>query len=155
MSQQNPTTLKAEPGQLDTVLTREFDVPRELVFRALTDGNAVPKYYNENAEVEQYDARPGGSWAFTVRAENGWETRFHGVYHDVVAPERIVRTFEMQQGKTVLETYTLEDLGGRTKLTNQSIHQSVADRDTVLQYGFGKYAGEAHDRLEALLASYK
>jgi len=152
MSQKNPTTLKAEPGQLDTTLTREFDVPRELVFNALCDANVVPKYYNESAKVEQFDARTGGSWSFTVRAQNGWEQRFHGVYHDVVAPERIVRTFEMTPGKAVLETYTFEDLGSRTKMTIQSIHQSVADRDTIMQYGFERYAGEAHDRLEALLA---
>jgi len=151
MSQKNPTTLKAEPGQLDTVLTREFDAPPELVFRALTDGSAVPKYWNEDSIVEQFDARTGGSWNIVVRPKNGYETKFHGVYHDVTSPERIVRTFEMQPGKVVLETYTLEDLGGRTKMTLQSIHQSVADRDTVIQYGFEKYAGESHDRLESLL----
>jgi uncharacterized protein YndB with AHSA1/START domain len=155
MSQKNPTTMKAEPGQLDTILTREFDAPRELVFNVLCDGNAVPKYYNEAARVEQWDARPGGSWAFVVPGQNGWVMRFHGVYHDVVAAERIIRTFEMTPGKVVLENYTFEDLGGRTKMTLQSIHQTVADRDTVLQYGFGKYAGEAHDRLEALLQKQK
>ncbi len=154
MSQKNPTTLKAEPGQLDTTLTREFDAPRELVFKVLCDGKAVPKYYNEDAHVEQWDARPGGSWAFVVKAKNGWETKFHGVYHEV-SPERIVRTFEMTPGKVVLESYSFEDLGGRTKMTLQSIHQSVADRDTVMQYGFEKYAGESHDRLEALLQQQK
>ena len=155
MSQKNPTTLKAEPGQLDTTLTREFDAPRELVFRTLCDGNAIPKYWNEDSHVEQFDARTGGTWNIVVRSKNGYETRFHGVYHDVTSPERIVRTFEMQPGKVVLETYTFEDLGGRTKMTLQSVHQTVADRDTILSYNFGKYAGEAHDRLEAILASYK
>ena len=151
MSQKNPTTLKAEPGQLDTILTRDFDAPRELVFKVLTDGNAIPKYWNEESQVEQFDARTGGSWRVVVKPKNGWETTFHGVYHDVTSPERIVRTFEMQPGKTVLETYTFEDLGGRTKMTLQSIHQSAQDRDTIMQYGFEKYAGESHDRLEALL----
>ena len=82
MSQKNPTTLKAEPGQLDTTLTREFDAPRELVFSVLCDGAAIPKYWNEDSHVEQFDARPGGSWAIVVRPQNGWETRFRGVYHD-------------------------------------------------------------------------
>jgi uncharacterized protein YndB with AHSA1/START domain len=151
MSQKNKTTLKAEPGQLDTTLTREFDAPRELVFKVLTDGNAIPKYWNEDSHVEQFDARTGGSWSVVVRPKNGWEQKFHGVYHDVTSPERIVRTFEMMQGKTVLETYTLKDLGGRTKMTIQSIHQSVADRDTIIGYDFARYACESHDRLETLL----
>ncbi len=151
MSQKNPTTMKAEPGQLDTTLTREFDAPRELVFKTLCDRAALPKYWNEDSHVEQFDARTGGSWRVIVKPKNGYETTFHGVYHDVTSPERIVRTFEMQPGKTVLEIYTFEDLGGRTKMTLQSIHQSVQDRDTIMQYGFEKYAGESHDRLEALL----
>ncbi len=154
MSQKNPTTMKAEPGQLDTILTRELDAPRELVFKVLCDANAIPKYWNEDSHVEQFDARTGGSWLVVVRPKNGWEQRFHGVYHDVVAPERIVRTFEMTPGKVVLETYTLEDLGTRTKMIIQSIHQSVADRDTIISYDFARYAGESHDRLEALLKNF-
>ncbi len=151
MSQKNKTTLKAEPGQHEATLTRNFDAPRELVFNALCDGKALPKWWGEHCEVEEFDAQTGGSWAVIARPQQGWEQRFHGVYHDVAAPERIVRTFEMTPGKAVLETYTLEDVGGGTKMTIQSLFQSVADRDTVLQYGFERYAGEAHDRLEEVL----
>ena len=152
MSQKNPTKLTAAPGQLEATLTREFDAPRELVFKVLCDGAAIPKYWNEASHVKQFDARSGGSWSIVV-SQNGWDTNFHGVYHDVASPERIVRTFEMTPGKVVLETYTFEDVGGRTKMTLQNLFQSVADRDTVMQYGLEKYAGESHDRLEALLAT--
>jgi uncharacterized protein YndB with AHSA1/START domain len=83
---------------------------------------------------------------------------FHGVYHDVAAPERVVATFEYEgaPGHCCLQTLTLEDLGSNTtKLVMQSVFQSVADRDGMVESGMESGATEMMDRLEELLASTK
>jgi len=101
------------------------------------------------------DVRPGGGWRFIQRDAAGNEFAFHGVYHEVVAPERIVGTFEFEgmPGHVALETSTLEDLGGRTRLTTISVFQTVEDRDGMAASGMELGASESMDRLEELLAS--
>ena len=147
-----------EPARHDIVLTREFDAPREVLFRAYTDPDAIPKWWgprNLTTTVDRMDVRPGGGWRFIQRDAAGNEFAFHGVYHEVVAPERIVGTFEFEgmPGHVALETSTLEDLGGRTRLTTISVFQTVEDRDGMAASGMELGASESMDRLEELLAS--
>jgi len=101
------------------------------------------------------DLRPGGRWRYVQRDPQGNEHAFHGVYHDIAAPERLVFTFEYEgvPGHVVLETLTLEELDGKTRLTDQSVFQSVADRDGMVQSGMESGATEMMDRLEELLAA--
>ena len=101
------------------------------------------------------DLRPGGRWRYVQRDPQGNEHTFHGVYHDIAAPERLVFTFEYEgvPGHVVLETLTLEELDGKTRLTDQSVFQSVADRDGMVQSGMESGATEMMDRLEELLAA--
>ncbi|KLK87909.1 ATPase [Methanoculleus sediminis] len=154
------TSLTAEAGKQDVVISREFDAPRDLVFRACTDPELVSQWWGPESvttTVEKMDARPGGMWRVTQRDAEGNEYAFHGVYHEVT-PERIVDTFEYEAmpGHVLLETQTLEDLGGgRTRLTDHLIFQSVEDRDGMLEAGSQEEMLDPMERLAGLLQSLK
>jgi uncharacterized protein YndB with AHSA1/START domain len=150
-------TLTAEPGSHEIVMTREFDAPREMIFRAMTEPELVARWWGPRSlttEVDQLDARMGGIWRFVHRDEEGNEYAFRGVYHQVDAPARLVYTFEWEgmPGHILLETITLEERDGKTLVTDASVFQSVADRDGMLQSGMEGGATESWDRLEDLLA---
>jgi uncharacterized protein YndB with AHSA1/START domain len=149
--------LIAEPGKQDMVMTRVFDAPRELVFKAHTDPKLIPQWWGPSrfaTTVDRMDAKVGGIWRFVQYDADGNEYAFHGVYHEVAAPERLVQTFEFEgmPGHVLLETMTLEELEGRTKLTVRSVFQSVEDRDGMLQTDMEEGAAESWDRLAELLA---
>jgi uncharacterized protein YndB with AHSA1/START domain len=150
----------ADPGTHEIAITRSFDAPRELVFKAFTDADAVRQWWGLNSTetiVDQLEARPGGRWRFVQRDRDGNEFGFHGVYHDLQAPERIVYTFEFEgmPGHVLLETLVFEDQDGRTQMTDTSVFQSVADRDGMLQSGMESGAAESMDRLDEYLAKVR
>ena len=106
--------------------------------------------------LEKFEPRAGGSYRYIHKDPDGNEFAFHGVNHEVLAPERIISTFEFEglpeKGHVVLETLRLEALpGGRTSLTVQSVFQSVADRDGMIQAGMERGVTEGYERLDALL----
>ncbi|MBV6520400.1 MAG: hypothetical protein MNPFHGCM_00507 [Gemmatimonadaceae bacterium] len=146
----------AEPGSLQIVGTREFDAPRHLVFQVFTDPDLVPQWWGPRefvTTVEIMDPRPAGSWRFLHTLPDGTSYGFHGVYHDVVFPERIVYTFEFEEmpGHVLLETVTFQEIDGRTRLTFNSVFQSVEDRDGMVRSGMEDGAAASYDRLEELL----
>ena len=153
------TTIHAEPGKQEILIMREFDAPRELVFKACTDPKLISQWWGPrylSTQVDMMDVRPGGQWRFINRDTEGNEFAFHGVYHEVLTPERIIDTFEFEglpeRGHVTLETMKLEELpGGRTRLTTQSVFQSVADRDGMLQSGMEEGVNDTYDRLAELL----
>ncbi len=159
MAKNNKTTITAEPGKQEIIITREFDAPQELVFKAFTD----PKLYIQwlgprrlTMMLETFEPRNGGSWRYIHKDQEGNEFAFHGVYHEVTPPERIIDTFEFEglpeKGHVALETARFEELpGNRTKLTSQSVFQSVADRDGMLQSGMEEGVNDSYDRLDELL----
>lgn len=141
-----------EPGRNDIVIKRTFDAPRDVVFKAATDPNLIPKWWGPRkleTVVDQMEVRPGGRWRFLNRDEDGNEYAFRGVYHDVVAPNRIVQTFEFEgaPGHVALETLTLEEVEGKTQYVAQALHQSVEARDAVVQSGMEAGARETIERL--------
>ena len=151
------TAFTVEAGKPEIVISRVFDAPRELVFKTFTDPAAVPNWWGPRGlttTVETMDLRPGGAWRFVQRDIDGSEYAFHGVYHEVLAPERVVSTFEFEgvPGHVVLDTVTFEDLGGKTRVTTRSMFQSVADRDAMVQSGMESGATESWERLAELLA---
>ena len=153
----NKTVVTAEPGKQDLFITRTFDAPRELVFKAYTDATLIPQWWGPamyTTVVDKMDARPGGSWRFYQRDAEGHEFAFHGVYHEVKRPERTVDTFEYEgmPGHVMLEIATLEEQNGKTKLTVHAVYQSVEDRDGMIASGMESGMSESHDRLEQLLA---
>jgi uncharacterized protein YndB with AHSA1/START domain len=149
-----------EPGRQDIVITRVFDAPRDVVFKALTDPNLIPNWWGPakyEVIVDRADIRPGGTWRYISRDTDGTEYAFKGVFHDVVAPERIVQTFEFEgaPGHVSLETLSLEDLDGKTKYVAVAVYQSVEDRDMVVQTGMEEGAREGMDRLDAVVQSLR
>lgn len=155
----NTTTITAEPGKQEMTITREFDAPRELVFKAVTDPQLIPQWWGPRyltTEVDLMDVRPGGQWRFINRDADGNIYAFHGVYHEILAPERIIDTFEFEglpeTGHVALETMRLEALpGGRTRFIAHSVFQSLADRDGMLQSGMESGVKDTYNRLEELL----
>ena len=108
-------------------------------------------------QVDTMEVKTGGRWRFVQHDGNGKEFAFHGVYHEVTPPERIIDTFEFEglpeKGHVSLETLMLESLAGnRTKLTTIAVFQSVADRDGMAQSGMEKGVNESYDRLDELFA---
>ena len=151
------TNLIAEPGKQEIIITRVFDAPRERVFKTYTDPDLIPQWWgpkNLTTTVDKMDVRPGGVWRFVQRDADGNEYAFNGVYHQIVPPERLVGTFEFEgvPGHVSLETVTLEDLKGKTKLTEKSVFQTVEDRDGMLKSGMEEGVAETMDRLAELIA---
>ena len=147
----------ADPGTHEIVITRSFDAPRELVFKAFTDPDAVRQWWGQRESetvVDALEARAGGRWRYVQRDKAGNEYGFHGVYHEVASPERIVYTFEFEgmPGHVLLETITFEEQDGKTRMTDSSVFQSVTDRDGMLQSGMEGGAAESLDRLDEFLA---
>jgi uncharacterized protein YndB with AHSA1/START domain len=146
----------AAPGKQEIIITRTFDAPRVLVFKAFTDRELIPKWWGParlTTVIDRMDVRPGGLWRFVQRDDDGNEFAFHGVYHDVLAPERLVYTFEWEglPGHALLETVIFEEHGGKTTVTDTSVFQTVEDRDGMVANGMEGGAAESMDRLAALL----
>jgi uncharacterized protein YndB with AHSA1/START domain len=155
----NSTGLVAEPGKQELFLIREFDAPPERVFRAHVEPEYFVRWFGcqgMSTTVDRFEAKSGGSYRYRQRYRDMPEFTVHGVYHEVLAPERIVRTVEMQgvAGQVLLETARFEKLeGGRTRLTTQSLFPSVAARDGMVGAGVEHGSREAFERLDAVLAA--
>jgi uncharacterized protein YndB with AHSA1/START domain len=144
------------PSDREIVMTRVFDAPRELVFKAYTDSTLIPQWWGPRGfttTVDQMDVRPGGVWRFVQRGPDGSEYAFNGVYREIAPPQRIVSTFEFEgmPGHVSVETLTLEEHTGKTKVTSTSLFQTVEDRDGMLQSGMEAGAAETYDRFAELL----
>lgn len=163
MADKNKTTIIAEPGKQEMLITREFDAPRELVFQAFTDPELYVQWLGPRRltmTLDTFEPRNGGRWRYIQKDQGGNEFSFHGVYHEVRAPQRIIDTFEFEglpeKGHVALETLALEELpGGRTRLTVHSVFQSVTDRDGALQSGMEEGMNESHERLAELLKAIR
>ena len=145
------------PSDREVVITRVFDAPRDLVFKALTDPKSIPHWWgprNQRTKVDKMDLKPGGVWRFIHHDREGTENAFHGVYREIVPPERLVYTFEWEglPGHVLVETITLEERDGQTTVTDRALFDSVEDRDGMLKSGMETGAAESMDRLEELLA---
>jgi uncharacterized protein YndB with AHSA1/START domain len=151
------TTIYSESG--DLTYERVFQAPRELVWRANTEPDLVPRWWGPRGtttRVEEMDVRQGGTWRFVGTDSNGQEVAFYGEYLEVVPPERIKWTFMFDvegvgpQGGP--ETLTLEDLGdGRTLMRAVSHMGSEEVIEAALATGMTKGAIETWDRLDELL----
>jgi uncharacterized protein YndB with AHSA1/START domain len=149
-----------EPGKQELTVTREFDAPRELVFKAFTDPGLFARWWGPRQYtnvMEKFEVKPGGMWRVVQKGQDGGEHAFRGVHHDVVAPERIVATFEYEgvPGHVLLQSITLEDKGGRTRLVAHQVFQSVGDRDGMVASGMKEGADDSYERLDDLLKELK
>ena len=147
-----------EPGSLEIVITMTFNAPRELVFKAYTDPALIPQWWGPRyltTAIDALEARPGGRWRFVQTAPDGGVHAFHGVFHEVSAPERIVQTFEYEgfPGHVSLDTATFEDLGGRTRVIAQSVFQTLEARDGMAASGMEIGINEGYERMNELIAA--
>lgn len=140
-------------------ISREFDAPARLVFEATTTPESMARWYG-CGEMEMFrcdiDLRPGGAYHWALRARDGSEHHFRGVYREVDPPSRVVHTESYLLGDTwtadTINEVTLEEHEGKTRLTIRLIYASKADRDGHLGAGMEHGMHEAHARLDALLA---
>ncbi|AXV36721.1 MAG: ATPase [Methanobacterium sp. BRmetb2] len=153
------TDISAEPGKQEIVITREFEAPRELLFKAFTDPELYVQWIGPRdltMTLEIFEPEDGGSWRYIQKDPGGNEFAFHGVNHEITAPERIIGTFEFdglpEKGHVILEKSTFESLpGNRTKLTSISIFFAVEDRDGMLLSGMEEGINDSYNRLDELL----
>jgi len=106
--------------------------------------------------IEKWECYEGGSYKFT-HERGGHKYAFFGVNHEIAAPERIIGTFEFdglpERGHVILGTTKFEDLpGGRSRIVHQSVFQSVADRDGMIQSGMESGVSDGYEKLDELLA---
>jgi uncharacterized protein YndB with AHSA1/START domain len=156
------STFKVTP-QKDkvVVLTREFDAPRALVYKAMSDPTLIPKWWGRRKDtttVDKMDVRVGGKWRFLTSTPGEEDNAFRGEFREIVPNERITWTFEWEglPGHISVDTVVLEDLpGGRTRLTSTSVFETREDRDGMLQAGMEGGARETYDRLDELLAQLR
>lgn len=156
----NKTEIIAEPGMQELFIKREFDAPRELVFKAHIDPEIYVKWVGPRdlkMTINKWDARDGGSYEFTHKRD-GQEFNFLGVYHEIVEPERIIGTFEFtglpERGHVILGTTKFEKLpGGRSRLVHQSVFQSVEDRDGMIASGMERGVNDGYEKLDTILAA--
>ncbi|MGZ4863842.1 MAG: SRPBCC family protein [Halobacteriota archaeon] len=151
--------IAAEPGKQELIITREFDAARKLVFKAFTDPDLYVQWIGPRGLVtrlEKFEPRNGGSWRYTQTDRDGNKFAFHGVHHEITPPERLIGTFEFEglpePGHVLLQTARFEELrGNRTRLTAQSVFQSVEDRDGMMQSDMEEGVNDSYERLDELL----
>lgn len=154
------TQITAEPGTPFIVITREFDAPRDLVFRAYTDPELLVRWLGPrelSMKVDQFEVRDGGRWRYVSTDVEGNEYGFRGVFHGTPSPDGTVQTFEFEgmPGHVALEALTMEERDGRTFVRTTSTFQSVEDRDGMVASGMENGVRQSDERLEELLATFR
>jgi uncharacterized protein YndB with AHSA1/START domain len=155
----NQTKITAEPGMQELFITREFDAPRRLVFKAHTDADLYAQWLGPHGykmTLETFKPESGGQYRYTHLDKDGNAYAFRGVFHEI-SEGLIIQTFEFEglpeKGHVTLDTMRLEELpGNRTRITIQSVFQSVEDRDGMVQAGMETGVNEGYERLDELLS---
>lgn len=146
------------PDRQEVIVTRIINAPREIVFRTVTDPMLVPEWWGPRrltTTVYKMAVMPGGIWRFLQRDKEGKEYGFHGIYHDVIPPERLVYTMEYEgvPGSVTLNTDKFEERDGKTIMTSVTVFQSVEERDQMVQWGMEEGTTEMTNRLNELLVN--
>jgi uncharacterized protein YndB with AHSA1/START domain len=150
------TQITAEPGIPQFQMTREFDAPRELLFRAYTDPELLVQWLGPrrlSMKIDRYDARHGGEWRYVHSDDDGNDYAFRGVFHGTPSVDGIVQTWEFEgaPGHVHLETAAFEEHDGGTRLVLTAVYPSVESRDAELAHGMESGARESLDRLDELI----
>jgi uncharacterized protein YndB with AHSA1/START domain len=149
------------PASTQLLITREFDAPRQLVYRAWTTPELIKRWWSGDkgvVTIAEVDLRVGGAWRYAMTANPGFEVAFHGEFREIVTDERIVSTeiFEgMPDAGASINTLTLTERDGRTTLTILGEYPSQEIRDLVLQSGMEAGMQVAFDHLEDVAGSLR
>ncbi len=156
--------VNAPAGEPIIIMTRTFDAPRALVWKAMTEREHIARWWGASSftakvVVKTYDPRVGGEWRFESHGTDGKVFIFHGKFLAINGPHRVVQTFGMEgmfEGKLIVEDMTLEELpDGRTLYRQLSSYDSVADRDGMVASGMEVGARETLEQLAAVIAELK
>ena len=150
------TKVNAENGKQEIVITREFDLPLELLFKAYVEPDIVEQWMG--TKVLKLESKKHGSYRFETTDAKGNKYGFNGVIHEFVMNKKITRTFEMENTPfgVQLEVYEFEKLNDNTsKLNMHVVYESVAQRDQVLQLPFAQGINMAHNRIQEILNKLK
>jgi uncharacterized protein YndB with AHSA1/START domain len=142
------------------MITRQFDAPRHLVYRAWTTPELIRRWWaGDRGKVTsaEVDLRPGGRWRYVMTANGGFEVAFHGEYREIVPDQRIVSTevFEGMPDAAAVSTATFAEQDGCTTLTILVEHTSQEHRDMHLNSGMEEGMNESLDHLEQVAASLR
>ncbi|HMG81941.1 MAG TPA: SRPBCC domain-containing protein [Ferruginibacter sp.] len=151
------TKITAKDGQQDLLITREFDLPLELLFKAYAEPEIVAQWMG--TKVLKLESKKHGSYQFeTSDAKGNVVFKANGVIHEFIPNKKITRTFEMENTPfgVQLELLQFEKLTDDTsKLTIHAIYESAALRDQVLKLPFAQGLNMAHNRLEEIINKLK
>ncbi|WP_152270590.1 SRPBCC family protein [Agriterribacter humi] len=151
------TKIHAEDGKQDLTITREFDLPVALLFRAYTEAGIVEQWMG--TKVLKLENKQHGGYQFETSDPQGSVLfKAHGTIHDVVPDQKIVRTFEMDSAgfDAQLEFIDFEQLSpGTSKLTMHIIYRSPAHREQQLKLPFAYGINMAHDQLQNIVNKLK
>jgi uncharacterized protein YndB with AHSA1/START domain len=152
------TKINAEEGKQDMTITREFDLPVELLFKAHAEPDIVEQWMSNEyttTKLVKMESRKHGGWQLESKDGKGNVVfRANGVIHEFVPNQKIIRTFEMESTPfgVQLEIYEFEQLTQDTsKLNMHVIYESVAQRDQVLKLPFAQGINMAHNRLQEIV----
>jgi uncharacterized protein YndB with AHSA1/START domain len=148
------------PADDQILITREFDAPKHLVYKAFTTPELVRRWWHANRgemTVAEIDLRVGGKWRYVMVAEGDFEVGFHGEYREIVPNERIVSTeiYEGMPDTEAVNTMTLTEAGGRTTLEILVQHASKEHRDAHIESGMEAGMQDAMDLLEEVAVSLR
>lgn len=151
------------PGETLIHVTREFDAPRDLVYRALTEPELIERWWTARrgaAKLFEVDLRVGGTWRYVMETHDGREVAFHGTYQEIVPNERLVYTelFEMPgltDDDATINTVTLEEHDGRTTMTSVTDCRTAETRAMIMETGMEGGMQDAYDLLEEIAASLR
>ncbi len=150
------TKIHAEPGKQEIWITRAFDIPLHLLFKAYEDPEIVAQWMG--TKVIKLENKRHGSWQFETTDPMGNKHGFNGTIHEFVPNERIIRTFEMEGSAFPVQLEFLEftsDSENTSKLTMHIVYRSVEDRDEMLKLPFAYGINMAHNRLEEIVLKLK
>lgn len=154
------TKITADPGVPFIEIEREFDAPRDLVYRAWTEPGLLVQWLGPRdyrMEIDAYELRDGGRYRYHHVADDGSTYTFHGVFHGTPSLDGLTQTFEFEgaAGHVSLETISFEERDGRTMTRSHSVYQSVADRDAMIESGMETGVLDGFARLDDLLPSLR
>jgi uncharacterized protein YndB with AHSA1/START domain len=159
----NKTELIVEDGKQELFIIREFNAPRNLVFKAFTDKDIIVQWLGPremSVNFVKFEPWAGGSYRYVQSFANGMQFGFFGVCHEHLAHERIIQTYEFEglpeKGHVILETTRFEELdNNRTKVTTQQVFQSVADRNGMVAANIEMGVRVSNERLDELIEQGK
>lgn len=150
------TQIHAEDGKQELLITREFDLPLELLFKAYMEPEIVEQWMG--TKVIKLENRKHGSYQFETTDPKGNKHGFNGTIHEFVLDQKITRTFEMDNTPFAVQLEFLEFerlTDEKSRLTMQIVYKSVALRDQMLQLPFAQGINMAHNRLEDIVKKLK